>query len=79
MRCPISALLLVASNRGISVLPDWVLRDLNSNADYITRPITEQGMTRRLFAAMREDEASAPYMAAFLKLAREIPIRMQRA
>src|SRR5690606_38864059 len=32
-------LMLVASDRGVSVLPDWVLRDLKSNADYITRPL----------------------------------------
>ena len=27
-------LLLVASNRGVSVLPDWVVRQLRHNADF---------------------------------------------
>ena len=32
-------LMLVGSNRGVAVLPDWVIRDVRSNADYVTRPL----------------------------------------
>lgn len=71
-------LMLVAAGRGVSVLPDWVLREVKSSAEYITRPLTEAGVTKRLYAAVREDDASLPFMAHFLKLAREIPIRLQR-
>ena len=38
-------LLLVASNRGVAVLPDWVVREVRYNSDYVTRPITKGGMT----------------------------------
>ncbi|KZZ02091.1 XRE family transcriptional regulator, partial [Sulfitobacter sp. HI0076] len=41
-------LLLVASNRGVSVLPDWVVREVKYSSDYVTRPLTAQGITRRL-------------------------------
>lgn len=71
-------LLLVASGRGVAVLPDWVVREVRMSSDYVTRPITEGGLTRRLYAAVRDDDAQKPYMAHLLRLAREIPVRMQR-
>ena len=71
-------LLLVASNRGVSVLPDWVLRDVRYHSDYITRPLTKNGLTRRLFAATRSVDAEKPFMAHILRLAREIPVKLQR-
>ena len=48
-------LLLVASNRGVSVLPDWVVREVKYSSDYVTRPLTAAGLTRRLYAAGRSD------------------------
>ena len=63
-------LLLVASNRGVSVLPDWVVREVKYSSDYVTRPLTEHGLTRRLYAAVRSDDRDKPYMAKLIKLAR---------
>lgn len=71
-------LLLVASNRGVAVLPDWVLREVTYSTDYVTRRLTEAGITRRLYAAVREADAKKPYMAHVLKLARTIPVQLQR-
>ena len=71
-------LLLVASNRGVSVLPDWVLRESRGNSDYVTRRLTATGVTKRLYAAIRSADASKPYMAHLLKLGRDIPVRLQR-
>ena len=71
-------LMLVASNRGVAVLPDWVVRELRSSSDYVTRKLTAQGRTKRLYAAVREADADKPFMAQFLRLAREIPVRLQR-
>lgn len=71
-------LLLVASNRGVAVLPDWVVREVRTSSDYVTRPLTENGVTRRLYAATREDDSAKPFMAHLLRLARAIPVRMQR-
>lgn len=70
-------LLLVASNRGVAVLPDWVVREVRYNSDYVTRPLTEHGLTRRLFAATRREDTTKPFMAHLLKLARTEPIKMQ--
>ena len=72
-------LLLVASNRGVAVLPDWVVREVRYNSDYVTRPLTEHGITRRLFAATRRDDTTKPFMAHLLKLARTEPVKMHRS
>ncbi|MGR3710879.1 MAG: LysR substrate-binding domain-containing protein [Alterinioella nitratireducens] len=72
-------LLLVASNRGVAVLPDWVVRETRSNASFITRPLTETGLTRRLFGATRSDDTTKPFMAHVLRLARSEPVKLQRA
>lgn len=71
-------LMLVGSNRGVAVLPDWVIRDVKLNADYVTRPLGPQTVTKRLFAATREEDVARPYMAHFLRLARTEPVKLQR-
>lgn len=72
-------LLLVASNRGVAVLPDWVLREVRHSADYVTKPVTERGLTKRLYAATRDEDTVKPFMAHFLRLARTEPVKLQRA
>ncbi len=72
-------LLLVASNRGVSVLPDWVVREVRYNSDYVTRPLTKDGLTRRLYGAVREADAAKPFMAHVLRLMRTEPLKLQRA
>lgn len=71
-------LLLVASNRGVAVLPDWVVREVRYNSDYVTRPLTKDGVTKRLYAATRQEDASKPFVAYLLQLARKIPVQIQR-
>jgi len=72
-------LLLVASNRGVAVLPDWVVRQVRYNADYVTRPLTKDGVTRRLFAATRSEDTHLPFMAHLIRLARQEAVKLQRA
>jgi len=68
-------LLLVASNRGVAVLPDWVVREVRYSSDYVTLPLTETGITRRLYAAVRDEDALKPFMAHLLRLARTEPVK----
>ncbi|URF45269.1 LysR family transcriptional regulator [Dinoroseobacter shibae] len=72
-------LLLVASNRGVAVLPDWVVREVRYNSDYVTRPLTESGVTKRLYAATRDTETTLPFMSHVIRLARTEPIKLQRS
>ena len=71
-------LMLVGSNRGVAVLPDWVMREVKTNADYITRPLGPVVVTKRMYAATREEDAAKPYIAHFLRLARSEPVKLQR-
>ena len=72
-------LLLVASNRGVAVLPDWVVREVKYSSDYVTRPLTKKGITRRLYAAVRTEDLEKPYMSGLIKLAGEEARRLQAA
>jgi LysR family transcriptional regulator for metE and metH len=71
-------LMLVGSNRGVAVLPDWVMREVKSNADYVTRPLGPEVVTKRMYAATRAEDAAKPFMAHFLRLARSEPVKLQR-
>ena len=72
-------LLLVASNRGITVLPDWVVREVKYSSDYITRPLTKAGITRRLYAATRSDDLQKPFVRDLIGLAGTEAKRLQSA
>lgn len=72
-------LLLVTSNRGVSVLPDWVVREAKYSSDYVTRPLTANGITRRLYAAVRSDDRDKPFMRELVELARNEAHRLQAA
>ncbi|WP_121062767.1 LysR family transcriptional regulator [Chachezhania antarctica] len=70
-------LLLVASNRGVAVLPDWVVREVKYSSDYITRPLTETGLTRRLYAAVRREDLEKPFVQRLVALARTEARKLQ--
>jgi LysR family transcriptional regulator for metE and metH len=71
-------LLLVASNRGVAVLPDWVVRQVRYNSDYVTRRLTAGGITRRLYVATRSEDTARPYVAHLIRLARQEAVKLQR-
>jgi len=71
-------LLLVASNRGVAVLPDWVVREARYRSGYVTRRLTAKGLTRRLYAATRDVDTTRPFMAHLLRLARTEPLKRRR-
>lgn len=65
-------LLLVASGRGVAVLPDWVLAREAANPDIRTLRLGPAGVTRRLYAAIRDEDAALPFMQDMLRLARGV-------
>ncbi|MDO6585944.1 LysR family transcriptional regulator [Salipiger sp. 1_MG-2023] len=70
-------LLLVASNRGVSVLPDWVVREVKYSSDYVTRPLTKTGLKRSLYAATRSSDLAKPFMTDLVRLAGQEARRLQ--
>ncbi|MCW1917313.1 LysR family transcriptional regulator [Rhodobacter sp. KR11] len=71
-------LMLVGSDRGVAVLPDWVIRDVKAHADYVTLPLGPGVITKRLCAVTRDEDAVKPFMAHFLRLCRSEPVKLQR-
>jgi LysR family transcriptional regulator for metE and metH len=63
----------------VSVLPDWVVREVKYSSDYVTRPLTENGVTRRLYAATRTVDTDKPFVAELIRLARQEAQRLQSA
>lgn len=61
---------LVASRRGIAVLPDWVVREPVSQRRLSVRALGDEGMFGTLFAAIRGTDRSADYIQSFIGLAR---------
>lgn len=72
------SLMLVASGRGVAVMPDWVLRRESANPELALLPLTQGGIIRRLYAAVRTDDLNQPYIAHVLRLSRTEPLRMLR-
>ncbi|MDE0967789.1 MAG: LysR family transcriptional regulator [Octadecabacter sp.] len=69
-------LLLVASGRGVAVLPDWVVRQAPCESDFVTRPLTKKGLTRRLYAAVRDDGLELPFVAHLVAQARKKALKI---
>ena len=63
-------LLLVASGRGVAVLPDWVLREAVQAGNLATRPLGRSGMKGTLYAGVRRTDVSVAYVRDFIELAR---------
>lgn len=76
-------LLLVASGRGVAVLPDWVVRSsARADMELVTRPLARGDgvpILKRLYAATREAEATRPYVAHLVRLARHEAVKLQRS
>jgi LysR family transcriptional regulator for metE and metH len=64
-------LMLVGANKGVTVLPDWVIRSADIDAGLVARPVTRRGLTRQLYAAVRRDDEMKPFMQRFVELGRQ--------
>ncbi|MBI2381421.1 MAG: LysR family transcriptional regulator [Gammaproteobacteria bacterium] len=61
---------LVAGGRGVAALPNWVIAEYLGKADVVAKPLGREGLRCTLYAAIREEQRDAPYMAAFLEQAK---------
>lgn len=58
---------LVASKRGVTCLPNWALTEYLAKDYVVARSLGEDGVWPTLYAAMRPDDADAPFMRAFVE------------
>ena len=62
---------LVASGRGVACLPNWALHEYLEK-DYLSvRSLGEEGVWPTLYAAVRADQADAPFIRGFVQIAKE--------
>jgi len=66
---------LVASNRGVAALPNWALTEYLGQGWLQVCRLGPQGVWRTLYAAVRDEDADAPFIQDFLKIAREVCFR----
>ncbi|CAM4154655.1 LysR substrate-binding domain-containing protein [Bordetella muralis] len=62
---------LVASNRGVTALPNWALTEYLHQGWLRLCHLGPQGVWRTLYAAVRTEDIDAPYINDFLAIARE--------
>lgn len=62
---------LVAAGRGISVLPDWLVREEGVDLPIRTVRLGQAGLDKRLNLGIRRGEETTGYIAGFLQVAQE--------
>ncbi len=70
---------LVASRRGIAVLPDWVLTEYLQTNYVSAKSLGESGLHGTVFAAIRQREATQAYLLDFIELAQQTMLEKQTA
>ena len=64
--------LLVVSGRGVTRLPNWVLYEYLLNDYGVVRSLGKEGIWPILYAAVRKDQADAPFMTALSDVAKQV-------
>lgn len=62
---------MVALGRGITVLPDWLAKHYEQNLPVMSHRLGVNGVRKTLFAAMREEDQTVPYMQSFIALGQQ--------
>jgi LysR family transcriptional regulator for metE and metH len=61
---------LVASGRGLVCLPNWALHEYLQHDYVVARSLGEEGVWPTLYAAVRQDQAEAPFVRGFVDVAK---------
>jgi LysR family transcriptional regulator for metE and metH len=61
---------LVASGRGVVCLPNWALHEYLQHDYVVARSLGEEGVWPTLYAAVRQDQAEAPFVRGFVDVAK---------
>ncbi len=60
----------VASGRGVTALPRWLLKEMAPKLDLVPVRLGPRGIAKQIFLGVREAEADIAYLRAFIELAR---------
>lgn len=62
---------LVAANRGVAVLPDWLVLKADNIEDLRTLTLGPNGLTKTTYIAVRKGEQQSRFVTEFVQLAKE--------
>ncbi|MEN0037439.1 MAG: LysR substrate-binding domain-containing protein [Cellvibrio sp.] len=62
---------MVASGRGVTALPRWLVEEYASKLDVIPVRLGEQGIHKNIYLGIREADMNIDYLRAFVELARQ--------
>lgn len=65
---------LVAARRGVSVLPDWLVREEGTNLPIRVVRLGKDGINKSINLGVRRGEEGIAYIAGFLSLAQELGV-----
>lgn len=63
--------MLVATHRGIAVLPRWAIHGYLQRQYVAAKTITHNGLQGEVWAALRQADCHKPYLTEFIALVRE--------
>jgi LysR family transcriptional regulator, regulator for metE and metH len=63
---------MVASGRGVTALPRWLVEEYASKIEVVPVRLGQQGIAKQIFLGARETEANIDYLKAFFELARQL-------
>ena len=61
----------VASGRGVTALPRWLLKEMAPQLDLVPVRLGPRGIAKQIFLGVREADADITYLRAFIDLARQ--------
>ncbi|MBZ0105616.1 MAG: LysR family transcriptional regulator [Sulfuricella denitrificans] len=62
---------MVASGRGVTALPRWLVEEYTSEMGLVPVRLGQQGIAKQIFIGARETDANIDYLKAFVELARQ--------
>jgi LysR family transcriptional regulator, regulator for metE and metH len=62
---------MVASGRGVSALPRWLVKEYQQKLDVLPVRLGRKGIAKRIFVGIRESEVGIDYLRAFIEQARQ--------
>jgi LysR family transcriptional regulator for metE and metH len=64
---------MVASNRGVTALPRWLVEEYATKLEIVPLRLGHNGIAKQIFLGMRESDIKVEYLQAFVDIARLLP------
>ena len=69
---------MVASGRGVAALPRWLVEEYENSMDVVPVKLGRHGIAKQIFLGARESDVDIDYLAAFVRLASQMQMRVKQ-